>query len=441
MSKIDWYGNENFPFRFSMCMPQDLPKDTCYAHCFDMLLQDCLQIIDIEKMPETYDKRFFMLVLLLNGKICNFRDNDGDMRALNMKTADRPDIYYVPKKVLVTNPTFKGITYQLEPGKDCTVIYCTTFDQYKFGLMTGGLYSLISITATLLADNLVSINTAQKNMRLHKLLGADNTNTVKSIEAAMERMYYGRPFQVVQKSLLDQLADIPMQDNSGSAQLITQLVQANQYIKSQFFERIGFITHDQIKKERLITAELTEGAEMSIFNIMDMLMNIKKGIEETNELFGTEMHMLVNPLILRNIGITQEQFDAGDFMPDPGMIAALDGMTQPEEEEPAEADGEPEPEPAEEEPAEADGEPEPEPEEEEPEESDGEPEPEPEEEEPEEAATDLVEAAADLVEAAADLVEAASDPEPEPEPEQEPDPLAALDAAAAAFRSRKGASS
>ena len=440
MSKIDWYGNENFPFRFSMCMPQDLPKDTCYAHCFDMLLQDCLQIIDIENMPETFDKRFFMLVLLLNGRICIFRDNDGNLRALNMKTADRPDIYYVPKKVLVTNPTFKGITYQLEPGKDCTVVFCTTFDQYKFGLMTGGLYSLISITATLLADNLVSINTAQKNMRLHKLLGADNQNTVKSIEAAMERMYYGRPFQVVQKSLLDQLADIPMQDNSGSAQLITQLVQANQYIKSQFFERIGFITHDQIKKERLITAELTEGAEMSIFNIMDMLMNIKKGIEETNELFGIEMHMLVNPLILRNIGITQEQFDAGDFMPDPGMIAALDGMTQPaeepEEEEPAAADGEPEEEPAAEEPAEADGEPEPEPEEEEPAEADGEPEP-----EPEEAAADLVEAAADLVEAAADLVEAAADPEPEPEPEQEPDPLAALEEAAAAFRARKGASS
>ena len=416
MSKIDWYGNENFPFRFSMCMPQDLPKDTCYAHCFDMLLQDCLQIIDIENMPETFDKRFFMLVLLLNGRICVFIDNDGKLRALNMKTADRPDIYYVPKKVLVTNPTFKGITYKLEPGKDCTVIYCTTFDQYKFGLMTGGLYSLISITATLLADNLVSINTAQKNMRLHKLLGADNQNTVKSIEAAMDRMYYGRPFQVVQKSLLDQLADIPMQDNSGSAQLITQLVQANQYIKSQFFERIGFITHDQIKKERLITAELTEGAEMSIFNIMDMLMNIKKGIEETNELFGTEMHMLVNPLILRNIGITQEQFDAGDFMPDPGMIAALDGMTQPAEEEPAAADGEPEEEPAEEEPAE-----------EEPAEADGEPEP-----EPEEAAADLVEAAADLVEAAAD---------PEQETEQEPDPLTALEEAAAAFRARKGASS
>ena len=432
MPKINWYANENYPFRFSMCMPMELPKDTCYAHCFNMLLQDALQIFDIKNMPETFDRRFFFLTLLLTGRIAIFRDKAGDLRALNMKSASEPNIYYVPKKVLITNPTFKGISYNLTLGEDVTVIYCRSIDQYQYGLESGGLYSLISITATLLADNLVSINTAQKNMRLHKLLGADDQLTVMSIEEAMEKMYYGRPFQVVQKSLLDQLADIPMQDNTGSANLITQLIQANQYIKAGFFERIGFITHDQMKKERLITAEAEQGAEMALFNIMDMLDNIRKGIEEANEMFeDLDLKMEINPLVLANLGITQEQFDAGDFQPAMLEDDQADGEPEPE----AEPDPEPEAEPEDDQ---ADGDPEPEPEAEpEDDQADGEPEPEAEPEDDQaEAADDLVEAAADLVEAAADLVEAAAEEDPEPDPEE--DPKKKLDEAAAAYKARRG---
>ena len=318
MSKVDWYGNEMFPFRFSQCMP-DLCKDTVYIHYFRQLLRDAIQIFDIKNLPETFNRRFFKLVLLLKGRIAIFRDKDGTLRALNMSTASRPDIYYVPEKVLITNPTFKGASYNLKLGEECAVIYCTSMDQYTYGLESGGLYSLLSITSTLLADNTISINTAQKNMRLHKLLGADDENTFKSIEAVMDRMYYGRPFQAVQKSLLDNLVDIPMQEN-GSQQIIAQLLQANQYIKAQFYEQIGFITHDQMKKERLISSELTEGAEMAVFNIQDMIKNIKAGLKEANDLFGLNMELILNPLILR--ALEPEAEDQSEAAADPEEEAA-----------------------------------------------------------------------------------------------------------------------
>ena len=335
MAKVNWYENENFPFRYSLNLP-DLDLHTVYTYHFNELLKDALKICTIEDMPETYDRRFFMLVLLLNGKICCFRDTkgSGDLIALNMKEAQKPDRYYVPSKVLVVNPTFNGYSYTLTPGVDCSVIYCTSMDQYSFGLAQGGLYGLISTTAQLLADNTISINTAQKNMRLHKLLAADDTNTVKSIEAAMKKMYYGEPFQVVQKKLLDQLADIPMQPTDQNN--IQQLLQANQYIKAQFYERIGFITHDQMKKERLISSELTEGAEMAIFNILDMIDNIREGIERTNELFGTKMKLVVSPLILANIGAAAEPEE------DPEE-AAMEAAEDPAESESEDQSGDGEP--------------------------------------------------------------------------------------------------
>ena len=444
MSKIDWYGNEMFPFRFSQGMP-DLGKDTVYIHYFRQLLKDALQIFDIKNLPETFNRRFFKLVLLLKGRIAIFREKSGTLRALNMSTASRPDIYYVPEKVLIVNPTFKGVSYNLKLGEECAVIYCTSMDQYTYGLEQGGLYSLLSITSTLLADNTISINTAQKNMRLHKLLGADDENTFKSIEAVMDRMYYGRPFQAVQKSLLDNLVDIPMQEN-GSQQIIAQLLQANQYIKAQFYEQIGFITHDQMKKERLISSELTEGAEMAVFNIMDMIENIKAGLQEANDLFGLNMELVVNPLILRTLEPDPEEKAADQS----GTAAELDpedqseAAAEPEEEEAG--DGEPEAEDQSEAAAEpeeeeaGDGEPESDDQSEaeaEPEEEAGDGEPESDDQS--EAAAEPAEEAADIIiEAAAELAEKAAELTEETEEEEALDPLEALQEAAERLRANRG---
>ena len=417
MSKIDWYGNEMFPFRFSQCMP-DLGKDTVYIHYFRQLLRDALQIFDIKNLPETFNKRFFKLVLLLNGRIAIFRERDGTLRALNMSTASRPDIYYVPEKVLIVNPTFKGLSYNLKLGEECAVIYCTSMDQYTYGLEQGGLYSLLSITSTLLADNTISINTAQKNMRLHMLIAADDDNTSKSIEAVMDRMYYGRPFQAVQKSLLDNLVNIPMQEN-GSQQIIAQLLQANQYIKAQFYEQIGFITHDQMKKERLISSELTEGAEMAVFNIMDMIENIRAGIEEANKLFDLNMELEINPLILRTLAADPEEDPEEDPEADDQSGSAAD----PEEEA---GDGEPNPEEEDHSEAAAD-----------PEEEAGDGEPEAENQS--EAAAEPAEEAADiLIEAAAKLAVKAADLTEETEEEEALDPLEALQEAAERLRANRG---
>ena len=427
MSKVDWYGNEMFPFRFSQCMP-DLGKDTVYIHYFRQLLKDALQIFDIKNLPETFNRRFFKLVLLLKGRIAIFREkNSGTLRALNMSTASRPDIYYVPEKVLIVNPTFKGVSYNLKLGEECAVIYCTSMDQYTYGLEQGGLFSLLSITSTLLADNTISINTAQKNMRLHKLLGADDENTFKSIEAVMERMYYGRPFQAVQKSLLDNLVDIPMQEN-GSQQIIAQLLQANQYIKAQFYEQIGFITHDQMKKERLISSELTEGAEMAIFNIMDMIENIRAGIEEANKLFDLNMELEINPLILRTLAADPEEDPEADDQS--GAAEELDpedqseAAAEPEEEEAG--DGEPDPEMEDQSEAAAD-----------PEEEAGDGAPEA-EDQSEDAAEPAEEAADILIEVAAELAEKAAELTEESEEEEALDPLEALQEAAERLRANRG---
>ena len=363
----EWAAN-TLPFEKALSTIE-LDYDFLYQHFFNHLFNVCLHILEIDKVPETINYQFMKMCVILLGRSCFF-DYDGKLIALNAAPAGRPDIYYIPEKVIITNPRFNR-SYNLTPGQDCEIVYCTSLDPYYWGRGSGGLYSLISTTASLMADNYLSLNIAQKNLRLTNAFAADDEATKESLEEAMKVAYEGRPFLVVQKSLIDKLETLPMASD-GSNQVLIQMLDVHKYILSEFYAAIGLQEAQQMKRERLITAEVEDGAELPLFNIQDMIDTITDGIERVNAMFGTEMTVRVNPLILRNLYGSEE---------DPEADPAEDQETEPAEEDP-------EAEPAEDqetEPAEEDPEAEP-------------------AETLEDAAAEVIDAAADLIDAAAELI-------------------------------------
>jgi Phage Connector (GP10). len=309
---------------------------------------------------------FFTATLFINGKICCFRRKSGELVALNCAQASEPDLYYVPSKVLIVNPRFKGESYNLTPGEDCEVIYCTSQDMYRYGVTTGGLYSLLDMTARLLTDNILSLNICQKNTRLTSALAADDENTKDSLELVLKEMYAGRPYKIVQKTLLDKLEQLPLQQD-GSAQSMLQLLEAHKYILSEFYAAIGIDEPQQMKKERLVTAEVEQGAELPMFNIYDIFTSISEGVERVNKMFGTEIKVRINPLLVQALEGTEaedaaENLDTEEGLPDQDMVMQppeesaddtapeLEAEREPETEEETAAEGTPAAEPSEPEP-------------------------------------------------------------------------------------------
>lgn len=307
-----WIEESCLPFRYSIyATSEDLLFPETYTHFFDYLVRVARQCIVFDNLPDTFYEPFFTFTLFVNGKICVFRRDNGELVALNCAQASKPDLYYVPSKVLVVNPQFKGESYNLTPGEDCEMIYCTSQDMYRYGIETGGLYSLLSITARLLADNYVSLNCAQRNTRLTTALAADDEITKGSIETVLREMYAGRPFKVVQKTLLDKLESFPLQD-TGTQQNLIQLLETHKYILSEFYAAIGIDEAQQMKRERLVTAEVTQGAELPMFNLQDMISSISDGVERVNKMFGTEISVRINPLIVQAL-----EADTGTDEPEP----------------------------------------------------------------------------------------------------------------------------
>ncbi len=297
-SQGSWWMEHNYP-PYMIRSPETMSVDSLYDMYFNDLLSCCMQVLIFDGLPESIDQTWFKMCLLTAGRVAFFRDTrgDGELRALDCAIAGEPDIYYMPKEVLIVNPAFKGYSYTLEIASDkVAVVYCRECDRYQYARNPGGIYPLISSTAQLLADNTASINVATKNMRLTNLIAAEDSNTLQSIKIAIQKMYDGDPTICVQRTLIEKLEPIPLTDHTNTQQLL-QLLQVRQYIYSHFYEMIGLKTHDQIKKERLITAELDEGAEVALFNVADMLESVTRGIDEVNRNFGTDITVRLHPLI------------------------------------------------------------------------------------------------------------------------------------------------
>ena len=298
MSRNNSSSNSCLDFIFRT--PKKLTFTALYRYYFDFILRLLYRVILLDDVPKTVNETFLKMILYTQGKVC-FLDGqligeEGEqLLSLNCTRADTPDVYYIPRKVLVTNPRLKK-QYNLEPGVDCCVVYLSEPDKYQLAEFGGGLYELIRRTAVMLADNDISLNIGQKNTRLTNIVSGDTQNTVDSIIAVINSMYEGDPTIAVKSSLIDKLQGIPIVDNTSQQNLI-QLIEVHQYIISHFYEAIGLCTHDQMKKERLITAEINDNLDLAFLNIDDILESLREGFARVNAMFGTNITVRLNPLI------------------------------------------------------------------------------------------------------------------------------------------------
>ena len=342
--------NNNSVLDFIFKTPKRLEFWKLYRFYFDFILRLLYRVIIFDGIPETVSETFFKLILFTQGKVCFLKgdvidETGSELLALNCSRADTPNVYYIPRKVLVTNPRLKK-QYNLEVDKQCVVVYLSEADKYNLSEINGGLYGLIERTAVMLADNDISINIAQKNTRLVNIVAADTQNTYDSIKGVFAKMYNGDPDIVVKSSLVDKLSGVPIQQNQSNHNLI-ELIEVQQYILAHFYEQIGIQTHDQMKKERLVTAEINDNIELCFLNIDDMLVSIQEGLQRVNEMFGTNISARLNPIIEQQ-RMQQENADESRESDVPGGNE-LDGEPNEDPEEVTEpergADPEPEPEP------------------------------------------------------------------------------------------------
>lgn len=274
---------------------QWIKKELKYGACnveknfdfyFNFLLSKLHEIFVWENLPETIDEVWLNNNLFVNGLIC-FTDFNGELYALNGNQGGI-DKYYYSEWFTIANPVLGEKRAYI--GKNCVMMYNSPSDKY----FPQGLYQLITIMATMLADNIVSINTAQINTRVQAIVTADSTAERNSAETYLKRLYAGEPYSVVEETLVNKIGVNPINKTNTD---ITDLIELQQYILGTFFQSIGVKLNSVSKKERLISDEINSVDSYLKISLDSMLKSRQKAVNDINTMFGTNISVRINPAV------------------------------------------------------------------------------------------------------------------------------------------------
>ena len=283
-------------FKFGIC---DVEQN--YKFYFKWLLSKMESVFVLKNVPRTIDISYLKEHLLLDGEICITKFNDELYAAIGSR-GGKPNEYYRPTEFIIANPVLGSKVVNI--GTDGVVIYNTPTDrEYMFG---GGLFQLIKQTSTLLADNIVSINCAQINTRVEAVYTADSEAQAAAGEIALKKLYAGAPYNILRQDVVEKIGVNPIA-TAATSNKIRELVELHQYIIAQFFQAVGIKANAINKKERMITDEINSQDDYLGISLLDMLESWKQGFDEVNEMYGTDIQVELNPILVERITAAIEE--------------------------------------------------------------------------------------------------------------------------------------
>ena len=183
--------------------------------------------------------------------------------------------YNEPTYVNINVPAF-NLSQRLEIGTQCIVIYN---DDMKTGLS-----DTISKHGTLMLENEITMLLSTYNARIQTLISAGTDQTINDAQKYLNQIIDGNLGIIGENAFFSDLKTHNAQ--STAKQDITQLIQLQQFYKSDLYNELGLSSLNNMKKERMNIDEVNANND-NIYPYVDgMLRNRMEGIKMVNKLFN-----------------------------------------------------------------------------------------------------------------------------------------------------------
>lgn len=228
-----------------------------------------------KNLPETIPQEVLEYYLLVNG-VCVIAKDKGTSQlfALTGNLGGIQDAYYRPTKYIVSNPGL-GLTEEFEIGKDCVLM--------RNDSMWEGLYPLLARYATMLAENLITMRSADIMLRVMAMLTAPDDKTKIAAEAYLSKLEEGKFGVISENRFLDGVKMQSPPSNNGS--YLTQFIELHQYLKGSFFNEIGLNANFNMKREAIGEGESSLNEDSLLPLCQSMLQCRQEDIEKVNKMF------------------------------------------------------------------------------------------------------------------------------------------------------------
>ena len=253
------------------------------------LMQKAISVFKWQ-LPDTWDADYFLYTLYGYG-YCAVINTEEFGVIPQWGALGGYNVFYRPTYVIITNPLIKEMK-RPTIGIDCTIIKL----QPDYGSIT----DLVNYYADMLALCSESIGINMINSHVSTVFPAQNKAMAESYKKMYDKIASGDPAVVVDKNLFDDTGKpvwTPFQANIKNEYIADNILADMRRIEAQFDQDIGIPTANTEKRERLIVDEVNSNNVETAIRSEFWLEQIKKSVEETNAMFGTEISLdwRVNP--------------------------------------------------------------------------------------------------------------------------------------------------
>lgn len=297
------------------CTCDILDKDRSIFNYMMLMFDRTNQMFEYEGLPDTIPAEMLELFLQVNGHI-GFVNWNENLYALPGGMGGAPDPYYRPTLYIIANPALGG-------SRSCRIInYLPPYETENWDsspecvLMKNdtqfrGLFYMFSRYATQLAENDVSIRSAQINSRQQALISAATDRDVASANKYIKDLEDGKLSAVAETPFIDSIkaANLSVQ----GANNIIQLIELQQYLKASWYNEIGLNANFNMKREYLSEEELRSSTDVLLPLIDNMLVCREEALSIVNSTFGTNITVKKNSAWenkQQELDTAQEQADA-----------------------------------------------------------------------------------------------------------------------------------
>lgn len=230
-------------------------------------------------LPETIPREMLESYLLRNGS-CFVAKEAGNLYAFLGSFGGEPDPYYRPTLYVVANPALK---------------LSKTYDLWKDGVLMRndslwvGLFPLMARYSSLLAENVITIRSADIMLRILALLTAPDDKTREAAEIYLKKIEKGELGAIAENRFFDGVKMQSPPSNNGS--YLTQFIELQQYLKASFFNEVGLDANYNMKREAIMESESNLNKDSLLPLCDEMLRCRKEDVARINEMFGMEIHV------------------------------------------------------------------------------------------------------------------------------------------------------
>lgn len=264
----------------------------CYFRYFLARTQKMFQY---KNLPDTIEADVLERYLQVNGVACITEYKD-KLYVFAGNLGDKQDVYYRPTKFIVSNPHISQEGF----FKEVTVLGDEPHDGVLMRNDTEwiGLTPLFARYSVMLAENLLTLRSADIMLRVMALLSAPTDSIRKSAMDYLQKLEKGE-FGVIGDDAFTE--GIKMQSppsNNGS--YLTQFIELQQYIKGSFFNELGLRANYNMKREAIGTGESTLDQDVIMPLVDNMLTTRRQDLEKLNNLYNLDVSVDFSSAWLQN---------------------------------------------------------------------------------------------------------------------------------------------